>query len=238
MMPLTRSALAYLADLEHAVDLAMHHREAAEITERGHWMMHRRQFGSESGEGGACNSATAVVDSQIYTDTLATMEAARTRVGFVAWWYTTAALAALRAVLAGTEITARRLEELTLQGPGQEERAKASFAWQHCLLPDLPRPGKLGELGELQVGEPRLDTQLQEQLAELVLFYASAGFAQDLDEDEPLSDSEAGLIGREQRRAASIPERLIEYARTVHEAAVYASRKAQHQAAGQASGES
>lgn len=228
---LTRSAVAYLAELERAAALVLTRREQAELAERMHWMfvpsgIHRPPHGPND----TMNPPLTHVDGYEYARLQDAVYATRTDVGRVAWWFATAALASLDAVLAGQEMTGRRLEQLTLLKPGrdQEVDAKAS-AWAPCFRPHLPGDG------ELRTGDARLDDAMDQALAPLRDAYSAVALAEDMyrQQDDPypgeedqaeLTDSEASALTDAEGEAMKIPGLLIAYASVVMSAAVTTAR--------------
>lgn len=234
--PLTASACAYLAELDAAAELVQHRRAQAQLAERGRWLMEPtgiRRRGLH-GPGAALNPPLRHVDNYQHDRLYAESVAARRDVGRVAWWFTTAALAALDAVLAGQEISGRRLEELTLARPGRDQEVDdGADPWAPCFRPHLP-----GE-GELRTGDDGLDAAMDKALAPLLGAYTAAGIVEDYDDrqqdepddepdgdDEPggLADWEASALHDAEQRASGIPDLLIAYARTVVSAAHAAPR--------------
>lgn len=234
-VPLTPSAIGYLAELAAAAELVLHRRQQAELDDRGRWLMlpagmHRR-IGHSAGA--ASNGPLMHVDGYRINRVMAEVNEARRDVGRVAWWFTAAALAALDAVLAGHDITARQLEQLTLLRHGRDQEVAGQTSdWAPCFRPHLP-----GE-GELRTGVAELDGSMDAALAPLRAAYSDAAEAEqrwaeqdkpaDQDDDEGghgMPEHEVIALDEAERSASRIPDLLINYARAVRTAAVTAHRR-------------
>lgn len=236
-VPLTPTALGYLAELDSAAELVLHRREQAELDDRGRWLMmpaglHRH---IPRGAGAASNDPLMHVENYRANRVMAEVRLARCDVGRVAWWFTTAALAALDATLVGKEITARQLEQATLLRPGRDEEIAGEVSpWAPCFRPHLPGPG------ELRTGNARLDESMDAELVPLREAYAAAAEAElrwaeqdeqddrdDRDDDEGphgMPEHEAAALHEAEGKAYRIPDLLINYARAVRTAATAAHR--------------
>lgn len=226
------SAAAYLGELQSAAELVLHRRAETELAERGSWLHlpADARRGADTGEGSALNSPLTQADQYAFLRLSAAARAARQDVGRVAWWYTTAALAALDAVLAGQEITGRRLEILTMNNPDREVPPDDALPWDRCFRPRLPGDG------ELRTGIERIDSAMDAALAPLRSAYAAAAAAEDYYrlQNEPadgydgepatLTDAELRELDDAETEAPTIPGLLIDYARTVEAAAFAAAR--------------
>lgn len=228
--PLTPSASGYLGELSAAADLVQHRLKEAEIAERTSWLIKPRQYTEATrGADSALNSPAIHVDGWRMSRQFDEVSAARLDVGRVAWWYASAALAALDAVLAGKQISARRLEVLTLQAPGRDKAVKGQTSpWAPCYRPHLPGDG------ELLTGVQHLDESMAKALDPLKAAYAAALLAEDIyareneveDDDGPegMADWEAAQLHDAEQLASTIPDLLIAYAREVSAAAHRAPR--------------
>lgn len=222
-VPLSDSAGNYLAELASAAELVLYRRDEAILTERGRWLMVPTNLRRTRGEGAPLNSPLMHVDGYRHHRLMAEVEAARQDVGRVAWWYAAAALAALDAVLTGQEMTARRLEQVTLQRPGRDQEVRENASpWEPCFRPHLPGPE------ELRTGERHLDEAMHRALTPLREAYAAAAMVEQTDEDlageEPSAEWELAGLERAHEQAVKIPHLLIAYARVVHIAAHNAHR--------------
>jgi hypothetical protein len=232
---LTPSAASYLGELQSAAQLVQVRREEAELAERASWLHIPAGVGrrADNLQGAALNSPLMHVDQYKYVRLMAAARAAKQDVGRVAWWYATAALAALDAVLAGQEITARQLEVLTLSRPGRDAEVEDDAPpWAACFRPHLPGDG------ELRTGVERLDTAMDQALAPLRAAYNAAGICEDYYRgmDEPadddgddgagtgLAEHEHAALADAERQVFQIPNLLIDYATAVEAAAHAAYR--------------
>lgn len=219
-LALSQSATAYLQDLDHAADLALHELADAELAERGRWLQVPPRFCSRSEPTDALNSPCMVVLQRHHQQAYARVNEARVTVGFTAHWYALAAIAAIRAAQDGRELHARELERLTLHRPGRSrEREKGTYPWAPEFRPDK---ADLLEAGNVVSRDEDLDDLVGEVLEKVADAYDAAAVADaiyehetNLTEGRHLTDWDASALHTAEQHARQLPELLITLARAL-----------------------
>lgn len=214
---LTASAASYLDSLAQAVQVAAHDRDAAALAERYIFDMRPddRSGRQLADPGNALNLPLNIVLERRHAAITANLHQARDNHAFVAAWYAEVALLALQNILAGQQFTGRDLERDRAYRPGlltgNDDTDQAAF-WE----PTLPLPA----LGDLLTGHENLDRRLSDTYIALADVRQAADVVRKFSEDvDDLPEQELRRLGDAERKAARIPDLMIQWADALHCAA-------------------
>jgi hypothetical protein len=227
-VPLSVGARAYLREVECGAELAFHERGLAELAVRGRMLLEPRPYGihQDAHPDRAHVRPGWAIFCALRDRHFKDLEYCRRAAAEAAWWYAAAVTAALGGLLVGDEVTSRRLELATVDHPTHLQQLRRDGmdapVWAGRYRPALPEPG------QLHVGEVAIDAAMDAALSPLIDAYGAAVFL-GMDAANPAEryeDVEEEQLADADRRASQIPDLLLTYAKTVHEAVKYADRLA------------
>ncbi|RJL19745.1 hypothetical protein [Bailinhaonella thermotolerans] len=212
---LTATARAYLRNLARTARRAEHEVRAAELACEALSLEPPSGAEATTGAGAAATSPWHVTSERRRERAEARLRASREDLAQIAWWYTTAAAAAVSALRHGGDITAADLEARTLyrrdRRPGRGyDQDPGGPPWRAWNRPQLPDPDAVA------VGIADLDEPVRDAVTTLRGAYAAAQTAElmystELGDSPPETRTPHGAQQRDEAEkiAQLIPEMLV-----------------------------